>query len=144
MTTTTMTMTTMAMATATTAERQRRGAVMRGSRRAVNRRTMRAMATGAEENATSASSAGKKTPTTVEYQRQQAKMMVKYFKEKQYDQAVEEAQVFGFTAKNEIGNGRAVMMGLAIGMLTELATGVNFIDQIKLTISVLGIADIYD
>jgi len=29
-------------------------------------------------------------------------------------------------------------------MLTELATGVNFIDQIKLTISVLGIADIYD
>jgi len=110
----------------------------------VNRRTMRAMATGAEENATSASSAGKKTPTTVEYQRQQAKMMVKYFKEKQYDQAVEEAQVFGFTAKNEIGNGRAVMMGLAIGMLTELATGVNFIDQIKLTISVLGIADIYD
>ena len=71
-------------------------------------------------------------------------MMVKYFKEKQYDQAVEEAQVFGFTAKNEIGNGRAVMMGLAIGMLTELATGVNFIDQIKLTISVLGIADIYD
>lgn len=107
---------------------------------------MRAMATGAEEetNSTSASASGKKTPTTVEYQRQQAKMMVKYFKEKQYDQAVEEAQVFGFTAKNEIGNGRAVMMGLAIGMLTELATGVNFIDQIKLTISVLGIADIYD
>jgi len=29
-------------------------------------------------------------------------------------------------------------------MMTEYATGVDFIDQIKLTISVLGIADIYD
>lgn len=140
--------TTVSVATTTTTvehhQRCRRTAMRgNGRRAAVNRRMMRAMATGAEEtNATSAS--GKKTPTTVEYQRQQAKMMVKYFKEKQYDQAVEEAQVFGFTAKNEIGNGRAVMMGLAIGMLTELATGVNFIDQIKLTISVLGIADIYD
>ena len=31
-----------------------------------------------------------------------------------------------------------------VGMMTEYATGVDFIDQIKLTISVLGIADIYD
>jgi len=31
-----------------------------------------------------------------------------------------------------------------VGMLTEFATGVDFIDQIKLTVSVLGIADIYD
>jgi hypothetical protein len=36
------------------------------------------------------------------------------------------------------------MFGLLVGMLTEFATGVDFIDQIKLTVSVLGIADIYD
>ena len=53
-------------------------------------------------------------------------------------------QVFGWTPKNEINNGRWTMFGLLVGMMTEYATGVDFIDQIKLTISVLGIADIYD
>ncbi len=81
---------------------------------------------------------------TVEYQRRKAKEMVQFFKQQDYDQAVEESQVFGFTAKNEINNGRWTMFGLLVGMLTEYATGVDFIDQIKLTISVLGIADIYD
>ena len=81
---------------------------------------------------------------TVEYQRRKAKEMVQIFKQQDYDQAVEESQVFGFTAKNEINNGRWTMFGLLVGMLTEYATGVDFIDQIKLTISVLGIADIYD
>eukprot|EP00223_Ostreococcus_mediterraneus_P001347 CAMPEP_0179726280 /NCGR_PEP_ID=MMETSP0938-20121108/6995_1 /TAXON_ID=548131 ORGANISM="Ostreococcus mediterraneus, Strain clade-D-RCC1107" /NCGR_SAMPLE_ID=MMETSP0938 /ASSEMBLY_ACC=CAM_ASM_000576 /LENGTH=161 /DNA_ID=CAMNT_0021600413 /DNA_START=202 /DNA_END=689 /DNA_ORIENTATION=+ len=80
-----------------------------------------------------------KAPTTVEYQRQQAKMMVKYFKDKQYEEAVEDAQVFGFTPKNEINNGRWTMFGLLVGMLTEIATGVDFPDQINLTLSVLGI-----
>lgn len=36
------------------------------------------------------------------------------------------------------------MFGLAVGMLTEYATGVNFANQIKLLISYMGIADIYD
>ena len=81
---------------------------------------------------------------TVEYQRRKAKEMVQFFKQQDYDQAVEESRVFGFTAKNEINNGRWTMLGLLVGMLTEYATGVDFIDQIKLTISVLGIADIYD
>jgi len=36
------------------------------------------------------------------------------------------------------------MMGLAIGMLTEYATGVDFINQLKLMVSYLGIADMYD
>ena len=81
---------------------------------------------------------------TVEYQRRKAKEMVQFFKQQDYDQAVEESRVFGFTAKNEINNGRWTMFGLLVGMLTEYATGVDFIDQIKLTISVLGIADIYD
>lgn len=53
-------------------------------------------------------------------------------------------RVFGWTAKNEITNGRWVMMGIAIGLLTEYATGVDFPDQLKLLLSYLGIADIYD
>ena len=36
------------------------------------------------------------------------------------------------------------MFGLMVGLLTEYATGVNFPDQIKLLLSYLGIADIYD
>lgn len=32
---------------------------------------------------------------------------------------------------NEILNGRWVMFGLLVGMLTEYATGVDFIDQLK-------------
>ena len=81
---------------------------------------------------------------TVEYQRRKAKEMVKFFKQQAYDQAVEDSQVFGWTPKNEINNGRWTMFGLLVGMMTEYATGVDFIDQVKLTVSVLGIADIYD
>jgi len=36
------------------------------------------------------------------------------------------------------------MFGLLVGILTESATGVNFIHQIGLMISYMGIADIYD
>lgn len=89
----------------------------------------------------SATTTRAKAPTTVEYQRARAKDMVRYFKEKRFDEAVEDAQVFGWTPKNEIANGRATMMGMLIGMMTELATGVDFPGQIKLTLSVLGIAD---
>ena len=81
---------------------------------------------------------------TVEYQRKKAKEMVKFFKQQQYNQAVEDSQVFGWTPKNEINNGRWTMFGLLVGMMTEYATGVDFIDQIRLTISVMGIADVYD
>lgn len=52
--------------------------------------------------------------------------------------------MFGWTKKNEISNGRWVMFGLMVGMLTEYATGVSFIDQLKMIVSFLGIADIYD
>lgn len=34
------------------------------------------------------------------------------------------------------------MFGLAVGLLTELATGVNFPDQLKIIISNLGILDL--
>jgi hypothetical protein len=50
--------------------------------------------------------------------------------------------VFGWTKKNEINNGRWVMMGIGIGLMTEYATGVSFIDQLKLMASYLGIVDI--
>lgn len=40
-------------------------------------------------------------------------------------------RVFGWTKKNEINNGRWVMMGIAIGLMTEYATGVSFIDQLR-------------
>jgi hypothetical protein len=39
--------------------------------------------------------------------------------------------VFGWTQKNEIGNGRWTMFGLLVGMLTEYATGVDFPDQVS-------------
>ncbi len=48
--------------------------------------------------------------------------------------------VFGWTKSNEISNGRWVMFGLFVGMVTEYATGVDFPNQLKLTVSVLGIA----
>ena len=50
----------------------------------------------------------------------------------------------GWTKSNEISNGRWVMFGLLVGMMTEYATGVDFPNQLKLTVSVLGIADVYD
>ena len=89
-----------------------------------------------------ASAGGSKKDTTIEYQRVKAKEMVKYFKEQQYQQLVEDSTVFGFTKKNEINNGRWTMFGLLVGMMTEYATGVDFIDQIKLLVNVLGIADL--
>ena len=60
------------------------------------------------------------------------------------DQVAKDNQRFGWTSKNEILNGRHVMGGIFVGLLTEYSTGVNFIDQLKLTVSLLGIADIYD
>ncbi len=51
-------------------------------------------------------------------------------------------RVLGWTPKNEINNGRWVMFGLLVGMLTEYATGVDFIDQLKLMVTYLGIVDL--
>ncbi|DBA71976.1 TPA: hypothetical protein ACH3X2_010721 [Trebouxia sp. C0005] len=81
---------------------------------------------------------------TIQYQREQAKAMRKYFKSLAYSEEVVKSKVFGWTPKNEITNGRWVMFGFAVGLLTEYATGVDFIQQLKLMVSYLGIADIYD
>lgn len=51
-------------------------------------------------------------------------------------------RIFGWTRKNEINNGRWVMMGFAIGLMTEYATGVSFIDQLRLMASYMGLVDL--
>lgn len=81
---------------------------------------------------------------TIEYQRQQAKAMQKYFLSLKESSRVEQAKVFGWTRKNEITNGRWVMIGFVVGLMTEYATGVSFPDQLKLLLSYMGIADMYD
>ncbi|GAX79193.1 hypothetical protein CEUSTIGMA_g6633.t1 [Chlamydomonas eustigma] len=80
---------------------------------------------------------------TVEYQRQRAKEMTKYFKELKVQQQIQQkGEVFGWTRPNEINNGRWVMFGLLVGMLTEYATGVDFPHQLQLLASYLGIVDV--
>ena len=78
---------------------------------------------------------------TIEYQRQRAKEMVKYFKQLKLEESVTQASGFGWTAGNEISNGRWVMFGLMVGMLTEYATGVDFPEQLKLVATNLSIFD---
>lgn len=78
---------------------------------------------------------------TIEWQRQRAKEMRKYFQDVQLESKVKKAQVFGWTDANEIGNGRWVMFGVFVGLLTEYATGVDFPNQIRLMLSYLGIVD---
>jgi hypothetical protein len=79
---------------------------------------------------------------TIEYQRQQAKAMRQYFQSLKLSETVEKSKVFGWTRKNEISNGRWVMMGLLVGLMTEYATGVSFIDQLKLMGSYMGLLDL--
>jgi len=67
--------------------------------------------------------------------------MVAYFKQKKYEEELLKNQKLGWVPKAEISNGRWVMFGLLVGMLTEYSTGVNFIDQIKLLLVNLSIVD---
>lgn len=53
----------------------------------------------------------------------------------------EKNKQLGWVPKAEIANGRWVMFGLLVGMLTEYSTGVNFIEQIKLLLVNLSIVD---
>jgi hypothetical protein len=50
-------------------------------------------------------------------------------------------RVFGWLPKNEIANGRWVMFGFGVGLLTEYATGVDFPHQLALMLSYLGVVD---
>merc|ERR1712224_14024 len=88
--------------------------------------------------------AAKDSPITVEFQRRRAREMSSYYVRLKQATELGESKLLGWNKKNEILNGRWVMMGIAIGLLTEYATTVNIIDQIKLTLSYLGLSDTLD
>nr|GMC52512.1 light-harvesting complex-like protein OHP2, chloroplastic [Ipomoea batatas] len=88
--------------------------------------------------------------------RQKAKELQEYFKQKKAEEA-NQGPFFGFIGKNEISNGsisicnntpfgflmsRWAMFGFAVGMLTEYATGSDFVDQVKILLSNFGILDL--
>ncbi|CAI9754424.1 unnamed protein product [Fraxinus pennsylvanica] len=82
-----------------------------------------------------------KNVITLEFQRQKAKELQEYFKKKKLEEA-DQGPFFGFIGKNEISNGRWAMFGFAVGMLTEYATGSDFVDQVKILLSNFGIVDL--
>ncbi|XP_057793416.1 light-harvesting complex-like protein OHP2, chloroplastic [Salvia miltiorrhiza] len=82
-----------------------------------------------------------KNVITLEFQRQKAKELQEYFKQKKLEKT-DQGPFFGFIAKNEISNGRWAMFGFAVGMLTEYATGSDFVDQLKILFSNFGILDL--
>ncbi|XP_057490853.1 light-harvesting complex-like protein OHP2, chloroplastic [Actinidia eriantha] len=82
-----------------------------------------------------------KSVITMEFQRQKAKELQEYFKQKKIEEA-NQGPFFGFIGKNEISNGRWAMFGFAVGMLTEYATGSDFVDQVKILLSNFGIIDL--
>lgn len=83
------------------------------------------------------------TGVTVEYQRQRAKEMRAFLqRQAAFKLQEQESSGFGWTRAAERSNGRWVMFGFAVGLLTEYATGVDFPQQLRLMLSYLGIADI--
>lgn len=82
-----------------------------------------------------------KSVVTLEFQRAKARELQDYFKQKKLEEA-NQGPAFGFVPKNEINNGRWAMFGFAVGLLTEYATGSDFVDQVKLILSNLGIVDL--
>ncbi|KAL9144564.1 hypothetical protein ABFS82_14G304000 [Erythranthe guttata] len=91
--------------------------------------------------AVAANAAEYKSSVTMEFQRQKAKELQEYFKKKKLEEA-NQGPFFGFIGKNEISNGRWAMFGFAVGMLTEYATGSDFVDQVKILLSNFGILDL--
>ncbi|XP_077253115.1 light-harvesting complex-like protein OHP2, chloroplastic [Tasmannia lanceolata] len=78
---------------------------------------------------------------TLEFQRKMAKELQEYFRQKKLEEA-DQGPFFGFIGKNEIANGRWAMFGFAVGLLTEYATGSNFVEQLKILLSNFGIVDL--
>ncbi|XP_042493800.1 light-harvesting complex-like protein OHP2, chloroplastic [Macadamia integrifolia] len=78
---------------------------------------------------------------TMEFQRKMAKELQEYFRQKKLEKA-DQGPFFGFIGKNEIANGRWAMFGFAVGLLTEYATGSDFVDQVKILFSNFGILDL--
>ncbi|KAG6547372.1 hypothetical protein Mapa_010820 [Marchantia paleacea] len=116
------------------------------SKKKSNKRSL-IVAEGVDSTATStttppAASSSKSSAVTIEYQRQRAKELQEYFADKKYEEETFKGRIFGWTRKNEITNGRWTMFGIAVGLLTEYATGSDFIEQLKIIVSNLGIADV--
>ncbi|GLU16487.1 hypothetical protein SLE2022_329200 [Rubroshorea leprosula] len=78
---------------------------------------------------------------TLEFQRQKARELQEYFKQKKLEES-NQGPFFGFIGKNEIANGRWAMFGFAVGLLTEYATGSDLVDQVKIMLSNFGIIDL--
>ncbi|XP_022767959.1 light-harvesting complex-like protein OHP2, chloroplastic [Durio zibethinus] len=91
--------------------------------------------------AASVAAVGDQNVITLEFQRQRAKELQEYFKQKKLEES-NQGPFFGFLGKNEIANGRWAMFGFAVGLLTEYATGSNFVDQVKIMLSNFGIIDL--
>ncbi|KAK8580156.1 hypothetical protein V6N13_143280 [Hibiscus sabdariffa] len=91
--------------------------------------------------APSTAAVGDQNVITLEFQRQKAKELQEYFKKKKVEES-SQGPFFGFLGKNEIANGRWAMFGFAVGMLTEYATGSDFVDQVKIMLSNFGIIDL--
>lgn len=116
-----------------------------------------------------AAMAPKNGVVTLEFQRKMAKEMQEYFRQKKLEQA-NTGPFFGFLGKNEIANGRSTlpllllllryqylskgfnilarppcrwaMFGFAVGLLTEYATGADFVQQLRILLSNFGIVDL--
>eukprot|EP00667_Euglena_gracilis_P015106 EG_transcript_15700 len=82
------------------------------------------------------------TYVTVEFQRRQAKALLEHFEALEQAELAKTGRKLGMTPSNEITNGRWVMFGWLVGMMTEYATGVSFVEQIKLTLNNLAILDL--
>ncbi|CAL9057201.1 unnamed protein product [Musa banksii] len=82
---------------------------------------------------------------TLEYQRRVAKELQDHFKQKKLEEA-DQGPFFGFLGKNETSNGsdscKWAIFGFAAGLLTEYATGVSFVQQLKILLSNFGIIDL--
>lgn len=77
----------------------------------------------------------------MEYQRRMAKELQEYFRQKKLEEA-DQGPFFGFRGRNEISNGRWAMFGFAVGLLTEYATGSDFVQQLKILLSNFGVVDL--
>ncbi len=86
-----------------------------------------------------ASSAG--SAVTVEFQRAQAKAMTAWFRDCEAVATAGTTSRFGWTPANEKLNGRWVMFGVGVGLLTEYATGVDMARQMGLMATYLGLSD---
>ena len=81
---------------------------------------------------------------TVEFQRRAAKEMAAWLEQEASARkaGADAGPRLGWVPGAEKLNGRWVMMGFLIGLITEYSTGVNFIDQVLLALTNMGVLDL--